>query len=153
MGLHPNSFGLTWCGEINVLLWILSRQVLCIKRFNRKQRLLCKANSTVTCFSIAQIKDTNLFQLLLLEPILHFREKNQGQQVFQLNQKRNQKEKGAFWLLHLTICRLSGGAFGRVKTRLRHVSVSFAQKNLQIFLVLISMPKLTSKPDNVKTSS
>lgn len=37
-------------------------------------------------------------------------------------------------MLRLTTCSVSEGALGRVKTGLRHVSVSFARKNLPHFL-------------------
>lgn len=132
MRLHPNSFGLTWCGGANVSLWSLtlqSLQVLCIKRYNRKQRPLCKANSARTCFPIAQRKGTEISFSSCFSQFYISERKIQGSRYFSLIRERN----GSFWLLHLTTC--------RVKAGLKRVSVPFAQKSLQIFVVLISMLK------------
>lgn len=118
MRLHPNSFDFTWCEGTNVPLWSVCQHMLCIKRYKRKWRLLCKADSMGTCFPLAQRKGTEISFSSCFSQFYISGRKIQGSSYFSLIRKG----KGSFWFLHLTTC--------RGKTGLRHVSVPFAQKSL-----------------------
>lgn len=105
--------------------------ILCIMYivhwYNRKQRLLCKANSIVTCLPMAWSKGTEVpFSSSRFNHFCISGRKIKDSRYFYFIRKGNGR---SFSVAPSDQLRCLWGVFGRVKTGLRHISVPFAQKS------------------------
>lgn len=102
--------------------------VLCIKRPLAQQRLLCRANSIVTWFPMAQSKSTEVpFSSSWFNHFCISGRKIKDSRYFCFIRKENGR---SFSVAPSDQLQGLWEVFGRVKIGLRHISVPFAQKSL-----------------------